>query len=223
MSIEDETAPVVTDEAPVAESAAPGETEAPAGPPEGFIDQQRYEELRREFNQRNNLIDRARQGDPAALQELTGYTFAEDDEEPEPEENGEEEFRDPRVDQLLQQQEQEQARKFIDGVSGDIGNLLSESKIELPEALREGILPAVFAAAGDQPLTRETTQQVVQKWTAAIGDIEKRAVEKYLATKRNAPFVNPGGTGATEVPNLDDGPARRQWMAEKLAAAEALG
>lgn len=217
------TAPVEENGAPVDESAAPSEAEAPAStPPEGYIDQQRYEELRREFNQRNNLIDRARQGDAEALRELTGFTFADDDEpdtDPDYEEQ-EDAPRDPRVDAILEERQREQFERFVEGVQGHIGSLLDEAKINLPDELKSGLLPAVFAAAGEGQPTPETTQQVVSQWTKAIGTIKQEAVKEYIASKRNAPFVNPGGTGATEVPNLDDGPTRRQWLMEQVAAAE---
>lgn len=223
--MEDETPTSAADEAvgaPGTEAASgSAENGAPATSLDGYIEQKRYDDLRSNHDRINSLVDRARSGDSEALRELTGFDFADDEEVPDPDDEPEMP-RDPRVDQILHERELEQQRAFVAGVSGHIGDLLKDSKVELPKPLAEGILPAVFAAAGDGPLNESTTEQVVKQWTQAITEIKKQAVQDFIKSKTDAPFVAPGGTGATdEVLPLDASRSERQrWMAERYSLGQ---
>lgn len=192
MDDESTTTPVEElDGAPVTEDAAPGESEAPAGPPDGFIEQDRYENLRKEFNQRNALIDRARQGDPEALRELTGYTFAEDDEVPDPEDQ--ELVEDPRVaahDEWIQQRQQQEA---LDDFNAHLDKLAGDSVV-LDDFDRKALLQESIAN-GFSP---DATEAAFARFKEQEKEREQRYMQRYAASKKS-PHVPKGGTGATDV------------------------
>src|SRR5689334_7576943 len=85
----DEATDALIPEAPSTEAAAP--TEAPAPDPY----EKRYADLRAQFDLRNSLLDRARQGDVDAIRELG---FAVD----EPEDATPEEYDDPCAPKLAE-------------------------------------------------------------------------------------------------------------------------
>jgi hypothetical protein len=180
MDDESTTTPAVeeTDEAPVTEAAP--ESGAPATPPEGFIEQKRYEDLRSEFNRKQALWDRAVQGDQQAASEL-GLQFVD----------------------LLERQAQEQEKAILGEVQGHIDTLLKESKVELPQRLKQAILSEAWLRGGGPQIQPKTTEEVVKEWVDEYKQLEKAAGDKYIASKR-APHVSQGGTGATdEVLPLD--------------------
>jgi hypothetical protein len=203
MAEEAPTTPVEDDGAPVNETAAPGETEAPASPPEGYIEEKRYQDLRSNHDRINSLIDRARQGDHEALKELTGYEFAQDEEDPDLGDDEEQPYQDPRVDAILQERAQERETAILNDVSGHIDTLLSEASVELPQRLKQAILSEAWLRGGGSQIRPETTQEVVKEWIDEYKQLEQAAGDRWRQSKQS-PHVSKGGTGATEVPYRDD-------------------
>lgn len=199
MSIEDETAPVVEDVAPVTEDAAPGEAEAPASPPEGYIEQSRYDHLRAEHNRKQALWNRAQQGDLDAMRELQLPVQFEDDTASEDETDPA--FQDPRVDALIQEREQQrlqqQQEEGWNRFNADL-DAIAKGK-ELSPRDRLAIYTDTLKAGGDPDALTNAFGDFVKEREA----YDKAVVQRYIESKR-APRVTPGGTGATEVPYRDD-------------------
>lgn len=214
MAEEAPTAPVEEDGAPVNGTAAPGETEAPASPPEGYIEEKRYQDLRSNHDRINSLIDRARQGEPEALRELTGFDFAQDEEDPDLGDNEEQPYQDPRVDAILQERAQERETAILNDVSGHIDTLLSEASVEVPQRFKQAILSEAWLQGGGAQITPEVTAKVVKDWVDEYKQLEKAAGDRYVASKR-APHVSKVGTGANERPYRAD-----MSLDERIAAAQ---
>lgn len=217
----DETqAASVTDEengAPVAtEEAASTDSGAPAGPPEGYIEQTRYDELRGEFNRKNALLDRALRGDAEAAREL-GFEFAEDEQQTDSEDDENAAFQDPRVDQLLQERAQEREQAIIGDVSGHIDTLLQEANVELPQRLKNAILSEAWLRGGGAQIQPQTTVDVVKEWVDEYKQLQRSAGDSYIKSKR-ASHVSPGGTGATDdvLPPDATHAQRVAWMTQRL-------
>jgi hypothetical protein len=218
--VEDETptASAEQDGAPVEiDAAASTDSGAPATPPDGFIEQERYENARRELDRKNSLIDRALRGDAEAAREL-GFEYAEDDAVPDQEDEEQDGFRDPRLDALLQEREQERMQREqeegwkrfnadLDGVAKG-KNLTDRDRLLIyTETLQAGGTP-------------EALQKAFGDFTAEREAYDKSVIERYLESKR-APHVSPGGTGATEeVLPLDATHDQRvAYMAQRMGLA----
>jgi hypothetical protein len=223
MAEEAPTTPVEEDGAPVTDIAAPGESEAPASPPEGYVEEKRFQDARNELNRQFALRDRARQGDAEALRELVGFDFAEEDEQ-DPDQGDEYEepgFQDPRVDALIQereqqrqeQQQQEGWSRFnadLDKVAGDKSKTLTDDDrlVLYTKTLQNGATPDALNTAYDD-------------FAKARAAYDKAVVQAYIESKR-APHVSQGGTGATdEVLPLDATHDQRvAYMAQRLGLSQ---
>lgn len=196
--------------APVAESAAPGETEAPAGPPEGYVEQSRYDNLRAEQNRKQALWDRAQQGDLDAMRELKLPLQFEDDTEPE--EDEEPAFRDPRLDALLQEREQErQAKQQEEGwnrFNSDLDQVAKGKKLSDDDRL---VIYTKTLQAGGAP---DALAQAYGDFAKERAAYDQAVIDAFLESKR-APHVSPGGTGATKTPFRED-----MSLDERIAAAQ---
>ena len=196
------------------DEAASTEVGAPATPPEGFIEQSRYDNLRAETNRKEALWDRAQKGDIDAMRELNLPVDFGDEEEP-ADEDGENhddpELADPVARQWIQQQEAQQSRQRFEA---DLNGLLAGKKLELTPIEREAVFYETVKR-GDGPEALKTVVDDVAKQYAAR---EKATIDRFLKRKRDAPFVPTGGTGATEVTDPLDGNARRERLAARLGA-----
>lgn len=191
-SVED-GAPGATDEAASESTGAPATT-----PPEGYIEQDRYENLRKEFNQRNALIDRAKSGDNDALRELIGAEFAQDEEVPdeETEEYGEGgEIADPVARQWIEQQ---QVEKNLALFNSHLDRLAGGPDV-LDDWDRQALLNASMAGGFNE----QSTEAAFKQWKERNEAREQAQFEKWKKSKQ-APHVSASGTGATEVPYRDD-------------------
>jgi hypothetical protein len=199
--VEDETqatpeestgAPAATDEAASESTGAPAQ-----GPPEGYIEQDRYENLRKEFNQRNSLIDRAKSGDNDALRELIGAEFAQDEEEVPAQGDGyqDEQYVDPVAREWIQQQEVE---KNLSAFNAHLDRLAGDPNL-LDEFDRQALLQKSLASGFNE----KATEEAFDAWKKREDARQKKAVDDYIKSKR-APHVSAVGTGATETPFRDD-------------------
>lgn len=64
---------------------------------------------------------------------------------------------------------------------------------------------------------REDGMPDIQGAYQAFVDWETERQKQWRASKRRAPQIAPGGTEATNAPNLDDPEQRKAWMAAQLA------
>lgn len=195
--MEDETPAAVEDDAPAATDEAASETGAPAPPPDDGYEK-RYADLRTEFDRRNSLLDRARQGDAEAASEL-GFEFAEQEPDPGDEEQtyGEEpaETADPVARQWIEQQ---QVKENLALFNSHLDRLAGGPEL-LDDWDRQALLNASIAGGFNE----QATEKAFAQWKERNDTREKAQFEKWKKSKQ-APHVSASGTGATEVPFRDD-------------------
>lgn len=189
-------APATTDEAAsevVETTGAPATT-----PPEGYVEQKRYEDLRSEFDRKNTLLDRALRGDAEAAQEL-GFEFAEEEQqEPDPEEQEyteEGEIADPVARQWIEQQ---QVKENLAAFNSHLDRLAGGPD-KLDDWDRQALLQESIAAGFNERATEDAFKRFSERQKAR----EQAQFEQWKKSK-TAPHVSPGGTGATETPYRDD-------------------
>lgn len=220
------------DDQPTAEAeevltGAPGTTEeatadsgAPAAQQEPTHDwEQRYNELRADHNRRLNLWNRAQQGDIEAMRELNLPVDFGDEEGPDQDyEEDEPAIRDPRLDALLQEREQErlqrQQEEGWNRFNSDLDKVAKGSNLSDDDRL---MLYTKTLQAGGSP---DALSEVYSEFKKSREAYDKAVIAAYVESKKNAPFVNPGGTGANEVTDPLDGHARRERLAARMAAQE---
>jgi hypothetical protein len=140
---------------------AASETGAPATPPDGYIESKRYEDLRSNHDRINSLVDRARQGDSEALKELTGYEFAESEQETEPETDQP----DPIASleqRLAAQEERDQQRAAQESVkqfNADLDKLASDKGATLSERERKAVYSETLLSGGSPRLSPEGVER----------------------------------------------------------------
>lgn len=151
-----------------------------------------------------------------------GYELADDDEDSSEEGDNDIEFedqapdgevRDPRVDALLAEREQQRIRTDIDRFNeGSDWELDDDDReqIELRARLKH---PKGFGP-------KELEQ--AHKWYVERLDAKAQvALERAKKPKPKPPHVPAGGKPATEIPDLDDRNERRRWMQEQLQQRQA--
>lgn len=213
----DETVPQPED-TPAPDQAAPDGTPASDAQPDANWEK-RYSDLQPEYTrvsqeaaQYRQFIQLARAGDPDALAEL-GLSFPDDEEDEYEDDDSDEPLYDPRVDQLLQAEQQRQEEALVDEledhVLGEIDRLASANGLEdLPEAAVDLIVSYVTLDDAGNP----AVEQAFQKVTGLLDD----HVKSYVAGKRKAVSA-PSGSSASHQPNLDDDNERREYIASRLA------
>lgn len=219
MSDELTPAPDEVQDTPALE-AAPGE----GTPAEETINwEKRFKDLQPELTKaqqeaaRLRAIDEGLRNPERAPEILQEYGFSFGDDEPDLTDNDEDDAPvDPRVaahEEWIQKQQQEAVmREFnshLDRLAGS------------PDVLDDFDRQALLQESIANGFNEAATEAAFERWQQREKEREKRVVENYLKSKRTH-HVSPGGTGATEVPNLDDGPTRRKWLEEQVRAAEAL-
>lgn len=181
--------------------AASTEGGAPAQTPDY---EQRYTSARSELDRKNSLIDRARNGDGAALNELVGLDFYADEEPPETETTETEPLTaieqrqtqlEQRLDQSYRQQVMRDFNAHLTDLAGDL-NLNDDDRTLI-------YVQAVQANDGTYP-SPETTEKAFSALKTRREETEKAAIERYIQGKKNAPRVTASGTGATEAPFRDE-------------------
>lgn len=191
---------------------AASETGAPATPPDGYIESKRYEDLRSNHDRINSLVDRARQGDSEALKELTGYEFAESEQETEPETDQP----DPiaSLEQRLAAQEerdqQRAAQESVNQFNADLDKLASEKGAKLSQRERQAVYLETLQAGGSSDSLQKAFNDLLEERKA----YDQAVIDGYVKSKRST-HVSPGGTGATETPFRAD-----MTLDERIAAAQ---
>lgn len=181
----------------------------------------RYENLQPEFTrasqeaaelrQYRDILAAAQQGDPQAqkwIAEQVGWEI-EEGEEPEDEI---EQFLDPRVDQLLQhqaeQQHQAELQSLESHVDGEIDKLARSAGIEdLSTDAKDLIFAALTPGQDGNPDVAKAFKKVTGLSEAAIKD--------YVAGKRRPPQA-PSGSSPSHQPDLDDDEQRRQYILSRI-------
>ena len=197
----------------------PATDAAPEGTPaeESINWEKRFKDLQPELTKaqqeaaRLRAIDEGLRNPDRAAEILQDYGFSFGDDIPDQEDD--EAPVDPRVaahDEWIQQQQQQEVLKafntHLDKLAGS------------PDVLDEFDRQALLQESIQNGFNEAATEAAFDKWKKRQVDLEKKAVARYLKSKRDAPFVPPGGTGATEVTDPLDGNARRERLAARLGA-----
>lgn len=220
----DEAAPAVEQDTQAPEqTAAPDGTPAPESSdsqPESQTNwEERYSNLQPEYTratqeaaQYRQIIELARQGDAEALEWL-GLQLEEDEDVDD--EDTEPEYRDPRVDELLQLEQQRQAETELDQlesyVEGEIDALAKSAGVE---DLSDTEMDLIFAALTPGEDGNPDVAGAFKKVTG----LRDAHIKSYVANKRRAPLA-PSGSSPSHQPDLDDPEQRRQWLLEQVSAS----
>lgn len=209
-------------ETPSPEQAAP-DTGTPApeptegSQPESENWQERYANLQPEYTratqeaaQYRQIIDLAKQGDPEALEYL-GLEPADEDEE----EEEEPEFRDPRVDELLQAERDRQEEADVNAleteVEGEIHKLAKAAGIEFEDdAQQRQFDNLVF---GQLSQGQDGNPDVEGAFKAVTGYLDTH-VKSYVAGKRRPPSA-PSGSSPSHQPDLDNDEERQEYLLQR--------
>lgn len=202
----DEANEALIPETPSTEAAAP--TEAPAQPDPY---EKRYADLRSEFDRRNSLLDKARNGDIDAIRALG---FEVDAPEPDPTPEYEE---DPYAAQLtpLQKEleelkawkQEQEAAKVASSIRSHVDSLSTEAGVTLTDRDKEIIFSQ--AVGGDQ-ISAESTE------AAFKAHLEWRNALLESVQAKPAPARPGTGQAATKQPDLDNEQERIAWMSARL-------
>lgn len=138
-------------------------------------------------------------GGEGARQWLEQHGFELDDDE----DTGEEDFRDPRVDQLLQERQQEQEQAHVaeieKGMNSRLDELIEEKKADLPEGLPADVRELIL----DSAVLNETADgrpDVDKAFNGLLG-FRDHTLKGYRQTKRNQPTPPaPGQSGERQSP-----------------------
>lgn len=161
----DEATDALIPEAPSPEVAAP--TEAPAPDPY----EKRYNDLRSDYDRRNSLLDRARNGDIDAIRELG---FEVDAPDPTPEE----EYDDPyaaklseyekQIAELSQWKQQQEAEKAAISIRSHVDSLASQAGVELTDRDKEIIFSQAVGGDSINPEATEAAFKAHLEWRNAL-------------------------------------------------------
>lgn len=131
------------------------------------------------------------------------------------EDEGDEEVEDPneqrlaQIEQTLTAQQEAENQKAFDH---HLDELAKGSEVELTQYDRR----ALQATSEENGFTPEATEAAFKQFVEERKAYEKSVITKYVDGKRNAPPVPPGGSNATEQPDLDDRQTRQAWMTERV-------
>lgn len=160
-------------------------------------DRQFMDALRSGDQQAFRQIAEAFDADPEAVLRLLGLTEAEIDEALD--EDTPKEFRDPRVDQLLAQQQEAETAQIAADLSDHIDQLAKDKNVELTKRQKQ----VIWIEAIDNGLTPEGTEKAFTDWYSEDYEpLTKRAVKSYRESKR-APSPPPSGSPGVPSPPTD--------------------
>lgn len=122
---------------------------------------------------------------------------------------------DPALVQLLEERATEKYEAELDSlatwVEGKVENLAKAGQIELSPDETDAIFALLTPGDSGDPDVERAFKKVT--------GLRDSAIKSYVAGKRTAPQA-PSGSSATQNPNLDDREARREYMLQKLRAAQ---
>lgn len=206
----DEATDALIPEAPSTEDAAL--TEAPAPTPADVVERERYENLRREFDRKNALLDRATKGDVEAIRAL-GFEYDEPDADPTPVEDYEDPYapkltaHDKELAELKAWKQQVEAEKVANSIRSHVDSLSTEHGVELTDRDKEIIFSQ--AVGGDQ-ISADQTE------AAFKAHVEWRNALLESVQAKPAPPRPGTGQAATKQPDLDNPQERHAWMMARL-------
>jgi hypothetical protein len=209
----------------MSEHEAPPQEDTPTTADSPEVDwRKRYEDLQPDYtrkSQRLSEVERLLQGEDEdtfrTLMSQYGYEVADDgtiepdtEDTPDDEPYDEAPVADPRVDKLLEFQARIEQAMGQQRFTEDLNKTLSGREVD--EIGQEWIRNRT-AATGDNPAALE---KAVNAWFEREEKALEAALQAHKQSKR-APHVPAAGKAATQVPDLDDPNARRQWMAQRFA------
>jgi hypothetical protein len=171
---------------------------------------QRVKELEPLADWKPVLDDLNNPNDPLARQRALNFLqeqFGGDLDEEETGDEGMDEFRDPRVDGLLAQNQQREAEQALGQLNGHVDQLLKDADVTVTDRQRRALMNECIEA-GFNP---ETTQDVVKAWVDDLGNSRNEIIKAYRdgKLKQPAPPVRSGASGTEHVP-LNTGKARQK-------------
>lgn len=121
------------------------------------------------------------------------------------------EFRDPRVDEILQQQEQRDMEAAFGEFEKHVDSLLTESELQLTGRERRALINECI----EEGFNQEATKKVVAGWAAEKQSEHDALIKAYVEGKRKQPAapVKRGASGTEHVP-LDSEKARQRAALE---------
>lgn len=141
-------------------------------------------------------IAEAYDADPEQVLKALGLTQAEVDEalsEDTPE------FRDPRVDQMLAEQQERETQQIAEQMSSHIDTLAKEAGVSLTDRQRR----AIFMDAIDNGINPEGTAKAFHDWlTEDYEPLKQQAVKSYRESKK-APAPPKSGSPGVHTPPTD--------------------
>lgn len=155
-------------------------------------------------------------GGPKALAEALGELGYEIEGEDEPDEDFEDdEFRDPRVDDLLQKEQEREEAEFLNRlekhIDSSIEDLAKEAKIDLTDTEKNLIFYAVEPGEDGQPDVKAAFEQVT--------GLRDEHIKQYRNSKKNAPSAPAKGSSGEPAVDLSDPKKRRAHALEVANAA----
>lgn len=216
-----ESAPQVED---TREPAAPEETGHAADEQAEIDYRKRYEDLRPEFDrtkaelkqasQYQQVVEALQSDDPqerAWAADILGLEFDGEEDDDGPDDEGDEEFRDPRVDQLLQEKQEQEREQYLasleQSIDSQIDALDKEHKVDLDDDEKE----VIFAVALSLPPGEDGQPDVKTAFTKFTGIADNR-IKKYRESKKGAPSppAAGGSPGSSQV-DLSDRRSRLDY------------
>jgi chromosome segregation ATPase len=203
-------------QAPIVDTPEPSAPDS--GTPEPQINwQKRYEDLRPQFDRTNQQLN-----DPEYQRQLMAqWGYEVEDAQPE------QEWVDPtdelrqELNELKQWRDQrtqaEQEQEQLQRITASVDDQFKAAQADLDPATREWV---TTRALNMDP--REDGMPDIAGALEAYGAWVEGQQQKWEEQRRKprAPKIPSGGQEGTSAPNLDDRQARRDWMAEQLAARE---
>lgn len=148
------------------------------------------------------------------LLEQDGYELP-DDEETSLDTEGEDAFRDPRVDEMLQREQEREATQALNQLESHVDELVKDKGLELTARQRKALIRDCI----DAGFNMEATAETVDAWAQELSGYRDTVIKGYRESKKGAPPppVSPGASGTEQVP-LDTEKDRR---AAAMRVAEA--
>lgn len=211
-----------TQDAPVETGDAQEETTSQEEASQEEVDwQKRYTDLRSDYDRRNpgyQLVDALQNPETRdeafeRLAEELGYDLEEEEEEEDDEDlEDEEEFRDPRVDELLSEREQELRERYLDDLESyidtELGKLAKSAGIEELTERQQNVIYSLVEVGEDG------VPDVASAFKELTG-LRDDAIKSYRTSKKGAPSPPvKGSAGEPQVNDHTDGKARRQKALE---------
>jgi hypothetical protein len=143
------------------------------------------------------------------LLQQNGIVLEDEDQPAEGEEEDDFEFRDPRVDGLLAEREQEQMAKLVGEVEDHFKGMAKDAKLDLPERW----LKALTREALEGQPSPQRSEELFKGWAEDLKGIRDGAIDAYRNSKDTpAPPPKSGTSGTPEFDITDPAERRKRMM-----------